>query len=357
LANTSYTNYVEAFGPILSTTTAPFRRYTLAAPTTGLAVLNLSTGAAATLAWGANGNPPQTNYDVLWWTAATSTITISTAGTTAVVGGLYAGGTDYFTVRARNGEGIPADFDATFYGIQPSTSFPVGAINVPAGFSGTLIFTVPNKASVAVQLASGTFTMPVALSVAVSSATPPPLPGSLTLTPVLLQLNALDAGGMLQEPTRPFFITITYLPGALGAVAPETAALARYDSIDGWVTLVTTRDPMHHSVTGVADHLSLFALVGVAPPGDLSSITVGPNPLRPTMNPGQWMTFRNLPAGAHFRVFTLLGEKLSDTHADGAGLVGWDGRNRAGNPVASGVYLVLIESNGTRKTMRVAIER
>ena len=48
-------------------------------------------------------------------------------------------------------------------------------------------------------------------------------------------------------------------------------------------------------------------------------ITVGPNPLRPVVNQGSVMTFRNLPAGCRVRIFSYVGEKLVDATADGAG--------------------------------------
>jgi hypothetical protein len=103
--------------------------------------------------------------------------------------------------------------------------------------------------------------------------------------------------------------------------------------------------------------LALFAVLYLAPPTDLSEITVGPNPLRPTVFPGQLMVFRNLPAGASVRIYTYLGEKLADLTGDAAGIASWDGKNRRGSWVASGVYIVLVEGNGAKKTLRVAIER
>ena len=64
-----------------------------------------------------------------------------------------------------------------------------------------------------------------------------------------------------------------------------------------------------------------------------------------------------VPAGARVRVFTLRGERIFDTVANGAGNVTWLANNPAGRPVASGLYLVVIESGGTKKVMKLAVIR
>lgn len=104
--------------------------------------------------------------------------------------------------------------------------------------------------------------------------------------------------------------------------------------------------------------LGAFSLSVLAvPSADFSAITVGPNPLRPMLNPGQVMTFRNVPAGTRVRMFTYTGEKVVELADDGSGNVVWDGKNRLGSYVASGVYIVLFTGDGGKRTMRVAIER
>ena len=48
---------------------------------------------------------------------------------------------------------------------------------------------------------------------------------------------------------------------------------------------------------------------------------------------------------------------MLDVKANNSGILTWSGTNGSGRAVASGVYLVLIESGGTTKTMKLAVIR
>ena len=377
LANTSYTNYVHAFDIPTSTNSAPLTRYTLAAQTNGLTLLGLSSPAqsglgttAELLSWGANGNSASTVYDVLWWTNLTATVTVavSSPATSALIGGLYGGSTVYFTVQAQNGEGILAPFDATFFSpgfaVRQSTFFPVGGRILPTGYSGVLTFVVPDHAGtgagvITIQVASGTFAVPVTLSVSTPDASAPfPEVGggfSDLPNPIHLTILALDEFGAARQPILPVILTVT--DAASNAAANGTTLdICRFDAVRRvWIPLATAKNG--GALTAASDHLTSFAVLSGAAATSLSEVSVGPNPLRPILNPGSVMTFRGLPAGCRVRIFTYLGEKLVDLSADGSGVVSWDGRNRSGSFVASGVYLALIEGAGTKKNMRLAIER
>jgi hypothetical protein len=370
LTNTSYTSYIQSFDAATSTNSTPFTRYTLADAPTGLTTLGLSTATAAndsetaSLSWSGNTNPAGTNYNVLWYSNLTSTVTVSTASasagtSSALVGNLFAGSTLFFNVRALNHDGIPTALTNT-----SSTSFAVANQVVPAGFAGVLTFVVPSSDGsgagvVSVRITSGTFASQVTFTVSTPSISGgfPPVGGRVSdlPNPIHLTIAANDALGNPQQPGRPLLLTVTYSASNF-ATNQTTLDIARFDTVRGvWVPLAT--DKRGSTLSAVTDHLSSFAVLAVGAAPDLSSITVGPNPLRPLLNPGSIMTFRNLPAGCRVRIFSYVGEKLIDLVADGSGTVGWDGRNRVGGNVASGVYLALIEGAGTKKTMRVAIER
>ncbi|MFI5349922.1 MAG: hypothetical protein ACHQ2Z_10280 [Elusimicrobiota bacterium] len=370
--NTAYTDYVFAFSVPTSTASAPFIVATLAAPTTGLTLLGLSGPSVSTptvselLSWGANGNPVSTQYNVLWWTNLTSTVTVapSTGTTSALIGGLYGGSTVYFTVQAVNLSGSTAAFDSTLFGVVPSTSFAASAQVLPVGFSGAVTFVVPNSGGtgsgvVTVMVASGTFSSAVTLAVSTPDANPPfPTVGGSVAdlpSPIHLTISAKDAFGAAQQPNRQVILSVNYA-AANFAANQTTLDICRFDAIRGvWIPLATAKNGT--ALMAATDHLSSFAVLGVAAASSLSSITVGPNPLRPIVNPGAVMTFRNLPAGCRVRIFSYVGEKIVDMIADGSGIVAWNGRNHVGSFVASGVYIALIEGAGTNKTMRVAIER
>jgi len=363
--NTPYTDYVQAFGTTSSTTTAPFTRYTLAAQTTGLHMVSLSTPTAtAVVAWNSI-NPPGTTYEVEWWTAITSTITISTQATSAIVPNLYGGATIYFTIQARNGDGILSTFDSTF-AAGVFTAFPVAIQSIPAGGQGTVVFVLGNPGTsaagsvVTVQVASGTFNAAVNFTVSTAAFQAPPGSGQTAATgegAIAFTITANDPFGNPATPLGPLLVSVFAPNAGLAPLDQGSVALSVFDTAHNvWVPLATSKD-YAGSLHAVSTRLGTFEVLGISPPTDLSSITVGPNPLRPMVNPGQLMTFRNLPPATRVRIFTYLGEKTADVNADGSGVAGWDGRNASGSFVASGVYLAVIQGGGVKKIMRVAIER
>jgi len=362
--NTRYTRYVQAVNVYGSTATATYSRFTLAANTTGLTLLSLSTATTTEIiSWNANTNPIHTTYDVKWWTIYTATVTfLSTQTANVSVGGLFGGGTVYFTVQALNGDGVPANFDSTFYGVVPSTYFASGSRDVAAGIGGLVTFLTP-EGMVSVTIASQTFDTAVNVALTVPPANTVPAvsaAGNMAAlpNPINLQITASDMAGNPRQPKIPVVITINYGLNNHPGFDLSNLTMARYDEIHGaWVPLPSSRHPSNRSIAGVSDHLSLFAVLGVRPAGDLNLVTVGPNPMRPMVNRGALMTFRNLPKGARVRLYTYIGELVNDLTAGGTGLVAWDGKNRSGSWVASGVYLALIESGGSKRIMHLAIER
>lgn len=363
--NTSYQNYVTAYAVPASTNSTPYARYTLAAQTSGLTAITQNNEFEA-LTWSPNTNPAYTNYNVLWWTSVTSTVTFSTGTNAATAGVLPAGGTVYFTVQALNGEGIPAAYDATLFTGPPFTYFAVGVTTVAPNFSGTLTFAIPTGA-IYLTISSGTFASQTSLSVMTPAVVPgygprlAPVAGLPSLMPgnqagINFQITALDPFGTPQQPRFPIAVRIDPVPAAVAGANAATLSLARYDTaFNQWVPLITQRSA--GELASLTEHLTQFAVLAVASPTDLSQITVGPNPLRPDANPGTPFTFRNLPQNTRVRVFTYVGEKLADLTADASGLLTWDGRNARGSLVASGVYIAVIEGAGAKKTMRLAVER
>lgn len=92
------------------------------------------------------------------------------------------------------------------------------------------------------------------------------------------------------------------------------------------------------------------------PPDTVDGIRIFPNPLRPAL--GQTaMRFQNLPAGARLRIYALSGELVRDLSAEAGGTAVWDGTDKAGNRAASGVYFIYAQGNGTKKTVRAAVQR
>ncbi len=100
--------------------------------------------------------------------------------------------------------------------------------------------------------------------------------------------------------------------------------------------------------------LPVAAVAAAAASDTVATIQVACNPLRQSCQP---MRFRNLPAHARVRIYTLTGALVKDLNSDGVGQGSWDGTNQSGAWVASGVYFVYAQGNGTSKTIKVAVQR
>jgi len=88
----------------------------------------------------------------------------------------------------------------------------------------------------------------------------------------------------------------------------------------------------------------------------LDSVQVYPNPLRPGRG-HSGVNFTQLPPDSTLKIYTLAGEKIRALSGNTIGLATWDGKNESGQPVASGVYVVLVEGAGDKKRFKVAVQR
>lgn len=93
-------------------------------------------------------------------------------------------------------------------------------------------------------------------------------------------------------------------------------------------------------------------------PGGLGPVEVFPNPFRPSSAAGGVAKFRNLPVGTVVELYTLAFERvrvLTPTN----NLAVWNGRNEAGQDVATGVYLyrIVLPDNLPPITGRLALIR
>ena len=85
----------------------------------------------------------------------------------------------------------------------------------------------------------------------------------------------------------------------------------------------------------------------------LEEVWAYPNPFDPA---GAELTLAGLPGEAEVQVFTVAGELVwSGREDDGDGGLSWTGHNRAGAPVAAGIYLVRVEHEGRVRRLRIAV--
>ena len=119
--------------------------------------------------------------------------------------------------------------------------------------------------------------------------------------------------------------------------------------------LETVVDTASGWMTARINHFSLFQVGQVPQSTTAESARVFPNPYY-TSRDG-FVTIDSVPPGARVRIFTLRGEQVLDVKANSTGILTWSGTNGSGRSVASGVYLVMVESGGSNKILKLAVIR
>lgn len=346
--NTAYTRKITAFNGSGGSSSTLITRYTLAAPPAGLELF-ASHSSSAVVRWSAAANPAWTSYEVKYWSAVGSTSTAIVSATSATLTGIEGQAAAHVQVRALNGDNIPTAFTTLV--------FSPGAMETVLSAEEKLITYQGAFGEITVRIPRNTFDETVQMTVSAPGAQdcPSPAGGLRALTPPLCVQIRLNKS---LQPARSVDIGVVYQDASLGGADEARLVLAHYNSAHSvWVPLASDRDTSGNKVTAKTDHFSVFQIMEAAAVPDLSRVTIGPNILRTGREPGQLMTFRNLPAGSRVRIYTLVGELLCDTAEDGTGNAVWNGRNRSGNQAASGIYVVLIEGKGEKRTFRVAVQR
>jgi hypothetical protein len=103
------------------------------------------------------------------------------------------------------------------------------------------------------------------------------------------------------------------------------------------------------AATATADVLSVSSGFG--------TIRAYPNPWKADQDPRPLITIDGLPPSAvtSVRIFTISGEQVRTL--SGTQSVQWDLRNNAGENVASGIYIYLLNANGEQHSGKIAIIR
>jgi hypothetical protein len=164
------------------------------------------------------------------------------------------------------------------------------------------------------------------------------------------------------QPTLPLYFTVAYnsgepnIPGDSTTPDPLNAVLMRFDLTScKCVPVLNPNTPNSNTITGELNHLSIYQVATAQAPSTPEDMRIYPNPYY-TSRDG-WLTIDQVPAGSRIRLFTLRGEMVLDSSADSHGIFTWQGANRGGRAVASGVYLVVVEGNGIKAIRKLAMIR
>ena len=139
-------------------------------------------------------------------------------------------------------------------------------------------------------------------------------------------------------------------------IAPSRALLMRYEPVSKTcVPLSTTFDTQNKTFTATLNHFSLYQIAAVPVATSADTARIYPNPYRGSSD--GYVTIDKVPPFSRVRVTTLRGETVFDQKADARGILVWTTTNGAGRTVASGLYLVVVESGGTKKILKLAVVR
>jgi hypothetical protein len=108
---------------------------------------------------------------------------------------------------------------------------------------------------------------------------------------------------------------------------------------------------------GTEQGLSSLAIVAVQTSRSYSELECGPNPyLLPNDQP---LTIRNLVANSTIKILTVSGSVVKQFDAQGGGRAFWDGRDKNGAFVGSGIYFIVASAENGSKTItgKVAVIR
>jgi hypothetical protein len=123
-----------------------------------------------------------------------------------------------------------------------------------------------------------------------------------------------------------------------------------------------------NTVTTPIRHFSVFAVMGGPSfnPGDTHAFPVPWRPSGGTAGSGAGqsgtlsggITFNNLPSLCTIHIYTLSGSRVKEiNHTSGTPQEIWDVRSDAGEDLATGTYLWVVDGNGTKKSGKLAVIR
>lgn len=239
------------------------------------------------------------------------------------------------------GPGLAGD---TVTNVAWTTTTPDAVVTLTPSF-GTVEVTVPAQA----------FSQDITFSVNVLFSFPALQSRIAVMRPT--NMGVLLSNDQSLAPVKPISLAFRYRTSDISGLNEDALVVARYDAVQNyWIPLQSSVDPVSHNVSCSLNQLGIFRVVEVVPASNITGAFVYPNPFRPSQG-HTVMRFANLPADARLRIYTLSGEEVNDTVTEPTGMARWNGNNKSGQPVASGVYLVFVQSAERRLTFKVAVER
>lgn len=260
----------------------------------------------------------------------------------------------YYRVRAKNGAGIWGSWSTTSDGIRVVTSYFYlpGAISFATGtekievdapanaFEGTTTFTITKLSSFNLALATPKIKKPI------SSA---------------WQLLAINPDNNEEMPTKTLTIFITYPDTGLSQDDEMRLKIYclnennnRWEMIPESQTISTEDNIIKATITTLSTFVVALPSFSAATLGD---VKVYPNPFKPSKGHDK-ITFEGLKNDVQIRIYKITGELVYENdYPSTNGYEYWSVTNIHGEPLASGVYIYVIEGSGEKAMGKIAIIR
>jgi len=153
--------------------------------------------------------------------------------------------------------------------------------------------------------------------------------------------------------------------GSSPQVKVETLAIYYLNEVTNtWEKLASSRlDELNKKALARVEHFSYYTIMGVAMTG-VADAYAYPVPWRPgdipdilTSGTVEGIKFAVLASDCVIKIYTISGQKVTEVIKSGGADPVWDVTTEGGSPVASGVYIYVVEGGGGTKTGKLIIIR
>jgi len=267
------------------------------------------------------------------------------------------GNTYYYRIRAKNGANMWGSWSTTSDGIRVVNSY----FNLPQNIS----FSSGNE-KIEVDAPGNAFEGTITFTI--TSYSKLPITNFAQATPKIKksigcawELLAINQDNEEQKPITTLTIFITY--PELGLSPDEEKKLKIYrlnNNTNCWELLPETQLVSIESnmIRATVATLSTFVVALPSfPASSLRDVKVYPNPFKPDKGHDK-ITFEGLENNVTIRIYKITGELVYEKeHSATDGYEYWSVTNVYGRPLASGVYIYVIEGSGEKAIGKIAIIR
>jgi len=157
---------------------------------------------------------------------------------------------------------------------------------------------------------------------------------------VTVLINPAGAGSVTKNPNQTSYTAGTQV--TLTATANTGYTFSSWSG-DATGTTPTTTITVTKNMTVTANFTSTGGGGGTGGGTTTGTVYITDNPV----TPGQSVQFRNLKSGDEVKIYNIVGQEVT-TIKEANGVANWDGKDKNGNPLDSGVYIYKTTKGGAK---------